>query len=431
MAYWIFKYNLERYRLRERLADPNPVLTWTVARFREDIRPGDTVFVWETGQQRGVRAAFRVDEPPCDRPELDSEQPYWAEPDRSVACRVLGTLTHRDLDLSAERLRGVPGLEHLSVFHGFQQGTNFPVTEAEGRILLGLVEQGAAPPEPVAPVVAPRPSFEVGRVYSRRADIHGRYGGQQQGGICTPARVPCLFLFTGPGGEQHGYRDGWDGDDRVFLYTGEGQSGDMEFARGNLAVRDHAANGRDLHLFQSLGREGYRYLGRFDCAGWEHRRAPDTAGNDRRVIIFQLVPEEEGGGNPAEDNASRPAPADMLQDLRRRALEAVRPPGERPRREARRLYHERSAAVRAYVLARAKGVCEACLQPAPFRRADGTPYLEPHHTRRVADGGPDHPRWVGAVCPNCHKEVHHGEHGQDLNGRLEKYLHSVEADGRP
>src|SRR5262249_14608993 len=125
------------------------------------------------------------------------------------------------------------------------------------------------------------PTFEVGRVYNRRADIHHLYGGQQRGGICTPACVPCLFLFTGPSGEQHGYQDGWN-EDGVFLYTGEGQSGDMEFVRGNLAICDHAVNGRDLHLFESVGKEGYRYLGRFNCVGWEYRRAPDTAGRDRR-----------------------------------------------------------------------------------------------------------------------------------------------------
>ena len=32
--------------------------------------------------------------------------------------------------------------------------------------------------------------FEVGRVYNRRIDIHGRFGGQQQGGIVTPALAP-------------------------------------------------------------------------------------------------------------------------------------------------------------------------------------------------------------------------------------------------
>jgi 5-methylcytosine-specific restriction protein A len=71
---------------------------------------------------------------------------------------------------------------------------------------------------------------------------------------------PLIFLFTGESGEQYGYEDGWD-DNGVFLYTGEGQEGDMEFVRGNRAIRDHALDGKDLHLFQALGKgEGYRYL---------------------------------------------------------------------------------------------------------------------------------------------------------------------------
>jgi 5-methylcytosine-specific restriction protein A len=85
-------------------------------------------------------------------------------------------------------------------------------------------------------------------------------------------------------------------------------------------------------------------------------------------------------------------------------------------------YHRRSAAVRMYVLARADGTCESCNSPAPFCREDGTAYLEPHHTRRLSDGGPDHPRWVGAVCPNCHREIHHGAEGKEKNTRLQQDL---------
>ena len=169
-------------------------------------------------------------------------------------------------------------------------------------------------------------------------------------------------------------------------------------------------------------------LGRFDCVGWEYGRGPDTAGRDRRVIIFHLLPEEEAGSSESEDRLVGDSSQSTLEELRRAALAAVHPPAKRPTREARRLYHERSAVVRTYVLARANGVCEACRRPAPFRRADGTPYLEPHHTRRVADVGPDHPRWVGAVCPNCHQEVHHGENGEEVNRRLRDYIHSIEPE---
>jgi 5-methylcytosine-specific restriction enzyme A len=56
----------------------------------------------------------------------------------------------------------------------------------------------------------------------------------------------------------------------VYLYMGEGQVGDMEFRSGNKAIRDHAANGKDLLLFKALGKgQGYRFLGQFACASWE------------------------------------------------------------------------------------------------------------------------------------------------------------------
>jgi hypothetical protein len=141
--------------------------------------------------------------------------------------------------------------------------------------------------ESASAVGRPSPStFEVGRIYNRRTDIHARFGGQQQGGISTPSGQPYIFLFTGPGGEQHGYRDGWD-ENGVFLYTGEGQVGNMAFIRGNAAIRDHIAEGKDLLLFESLGKgEG---------SGRTHHRLPKTlsikdlfedGGIERRFPLF-------------------------------------------------------------------------------------------------------------------------------------------------
>jgi 5-methylcytosine-specific restriction protein A len=266
--------------------------------------------------------------------------------------------------------------------------------------------------------------FEVGRVYNRRLEIHEPYRGQEQGGISTPRGWPFIFLFTGESGEQYGYRDGWD-DNGVFLYTGEGQKGDMVFVRGNRAIRDHSLDGKDLHLFQALGKgEGYRYLGRFTCATWEFRDGVDVNGENRRVIVFHLIQPEDD--EEASESTSPTSSQAMPDELRERALKAATEVRERTPQEARRRYHERSAAVREYVLARAGGTCESCGRPAPFRRQDGTPYLEPHHTRRLSDGGPDHPRWVGAVCPNCHREIHHGAESEEKNRELQRYLGMLE-----
>lgn len=69
----------------------------------------------------------------------------------------------------------------------------------------------------------------------------------------------------------------------------------------------------------------------------------------------------------------------------------------------------RNQDVVAEVLLRANGQCEACRQPAPFRRAkDGTPFLEVHHVMTLAQGGLDTVENAIAVCPNCHRQQHYG-----------------------
>lgn len=68
----------------------------------------------------------------------------------------------------------------------------------------------------------------------------------------------------------------------------------------------------------------------------------------------------------------------------------------------------RSLAVIAWVLKEAAGQCEACDQPAPFKRINGTPFLEVHHLHKLADGGPDTVENAIATCPNCHRRFHHG-----------------------
>jgi 5-methylcytosine-specific restriction protein A len=75
------------------------------------------------------------------------------------------------------------------------------------------------------------------------------------------------------------------------------------------------------------------------------------------------------------------------------------------------------------VLVRSKGICEFCEERAPFQRRDGSgPYLEPHHIHRVSDGGPDDPRFVAALCPNCHRNAHYGVDGDQINRDLEKRI---------
>jgi len=71
--------------------------------------------------------------------------------------------------------------------------------------------------------------------------------------------------------------------------------------------------------------------------------------------------------------------------------------------------YERNPDVITEVLSRAKGKCEKCNMPAPFRKKkDKTPYLEVHHIVRLADDGDDTIKNAEALCPNCHREKHFG-----------------------
>ena len=69
----------------------------------------------------------------------------------------------------------------------------------------------------------------------------------------------------------------------------------------------------------------------------------------------------------------------------------------------------RDPSVIAWVLGAAGGACECCASPAPFvRTRDNSGYLEVHHVRMLSEGGSDTVENAVAICPNCHRELHHG-----------------------
>lgn len=273
------------------------------------------------------------------------------------------------------------------------------------------------------------PTFQIGLDYSRRQDIHEKFGGNRQSGIAASSLVPAIFLFTGESGLKFGYRDSPDASDYCD-YTGEGQVGDMSFTAGNRAVLDHVKDGKALHLFKSLGKGKLcTYQGEFSLAGFSWDQGLDRLGNLRRIIVFHLtrVPAALELKQSSESLPPIQATPLTLESARRLAIEAsVAPEGVDGVLAIRSVY-QRSERVRRYALMRAKGVCEACLEPAPFSRPDGDPYLEVHHTQRVSDGGIDHPRNVAAVCPTCHRRIHFGSDGDRLNESLAKRIRETES----
>ncbi|WP_044617213.1 HNH endonuclease [Gynuella sunshinyii] len=85
----------------------------------------------------------------------------------------------------------------------------------------------------------------------------------------------------------------------------------------------------------------------------------------------------------------------------------------------------RSQALKLYVVARSNGICEGCGDPAPFNTKNG-PFLECHHVHRLADGGPDDPKNVVALCPNCHRRAHFSQDAEEYNNLLKVLANEAE-----
>jgi hypothetical protein len=88
-------------------------------------------------------------------------------------------------------------------------------------------------------------------------------------------------------------------DDGFYHYCGDGQIGDMTFARGNLAIRSHCENGKLLLLFET-GRDRFRRFvgpklqkedngpGR-ETPRWYHFQTTPLTG-----VVFERLTEQKG-----------------------------------------------------------------------------------------------------------------------------------------
>lgn len=268
--------------------------------------------------------------------------------------------------------------------------------------------------------------FTRGKTYNRRGDIHSKLGGNRQSGIANCSAHPYVLLFSNSSGTSYGYEDGWREDDEVFIYTGEGQVGDMKWERGNKAIRDHLSDGKSLLLFEGAKKKGeVTFVGEFSSSEHLLTELPDAEGNIRTAIQFLLSPSriEESEALKVEPDINGLS----LAELRKLAVSRSSSAKAMTTKTATTKVRERSAAVKAYVLKRANGYCEYSKQPAPFLKQDGTPYLEVHHVEMLAEGGSDDIRYCVAISPQVHREIHYGQNGEVINEELKRYLKQVEA----
>lgn len=143
-------------------------------------------------------------------------------------------------------------------------------------------------------------TLEPGQTLGRRARME-RFGGAMYGGIQPSNSSPNVFVYSDPqAGTTYGYNnDGWNAERTVFLYTGEGRTGDQRIRSGNAALLNHRDTGRTVRVFVADGtQEGSEakvqlYLGEFEVSPDRPTAtddAPDQDGVQRKVFVFRLRP---------------------------------------------------------------------------------------------------------------------------------------------
>ena len=73
----------------------------------------------------------------------------------------------------------------------------------------------------------------------------------------------------------------------------------------------------------------------------------------------------------------------------------------------------RNSNVIAFVRLRTEFSCELCGWIG-FMKENGEQYIEVHHLMMISEGGADIPGNAVALCPNCHRKMHHAENREGL-----------------
>jgi 5-methylcytosine-specific restriction protein B len=154
---WIFQGNPEKYDLRGAVKSLQE-LSWMVKQYRNEVRPDDTVYLWEAGPEGGVVARGTALSRPEERPSDPAEAPFVrdASLNEEAAPRIrLRVDKLIDPPVSRARLKAHPALSGSAIMR-MPQRTNFALSPAEARALAELIE-GAAPPNQTESAPAPRP----------------------------------------------------------------------------------------------------------------------------------------------------------------------------------------------------------------------------------------------------------------------------------
>ena len=255
------------------------------------------------------------------------------------------------------------------------------------------------------------------------------FGCSPQGGMRRAHKTNTLVIVSNH--IKSIYDDRWS--DGVLHYTGMGTKGDQSLTfQQNKTLAESGTNGITVHLFEVFKDQEYTYIGEvvLDSKPYSETQ-DDEQGKPRTVYIFplKLVSGDRLVEKQDRDNVERV----RSRKAKKMTLEELLALAAKGRKKAtgyqqQSTSYERNVWVAELAKRLAKGQCQLCTQPAPFKNAKGEPYLETHHIVWLSKGGDGSCENTVALCPNCHKKMHIVDDSKDvdiLNTRHKQLLEEL------
>ncbi len=137
---WLFQANPDKYDILNALSDEKigNSIHWLVNQHKGEIRQGHIGLLWMSGKDSGIYAVTQITSDPQLMAEYPEEKKYWLGDEKGagrrlrVSMSVAKRLTNAPLFRKA--IKDIKGLEGLSILKN-PQGTNFPVSNAEWKII--------------------------------------------------------------------------------------------------------------------------------------------------------------------------------------------------------------------------------------------------------------------------------------------------------
>jgi 5-methylcytosine-specific restriction protein A len=257
------------------------------------------------------------------------------------------------------------------------------------------------------------------------------FGCSPQGGMRRAHKTNTLIIISNH--IKSIYDDRWSGN--VLHYTGMGTKGDQSLNfQQNKTLAESKTNGVTVHLFEVFKDQEYTYMGEVILDGTPYQEIQtDEQDKPRKVYIFPLtlISGERQVQQKDRDNIdnirarkAKKLPIEELQKLAARSGKVA------TCYQQKFTNYERNIWVSELAKRLAKGQCQLCLQPAPFKNTKGEPYLETHHIIWLSKGGDDTCENTVALCPNCHKKMHIVNNEEDIETLKNRNKELLEANNQ-